>query len=105
MCCYSPCLEQVARTCSALSERRFDSLRTVEVRQRPWDASLLSREAWTAPPDPSAAPTSLKRRPRLRVEDPDTVLMLKPHTGETAGHTAFLTFATKQLPPLDAVQE
>jgi tRNA (adenine57-N1/adenine58-N1)-methyltransferase len=38
ICCYSPCIEQVIRTCEKLREAGFHSIRMLEVRQRPYDA-------------------------------------------------------------------
>jgi tRNA (adenine57-N1/adenine58-N1)-methyltransferase catalytic subunit len=37
LCTYSPCVEQVMKTCERLRESGFHSLRTLEVRQRPFD--------------------------------------------------------------------
>ena len=38
ICCYSPCIEQVTKTCEKLRELGFHSIRMIEVRQRPYDA-------------------------------------------------------------------
>ncbi len=37
ICCYSPCIEQVMKTCEKLRELKFHSIRMIEVRQRPYD--------------------------------------------------------------------
>lgn len=39
---YSPCLEQVQRTCKALQENGFSRIRTIETRQIPYDARKVS---------------------------------------------------------------
>ena len=38
MCSYSPCIEQVIKTCEKMRELGFHSIRMIEVRQRPYDA-------------------------------------------------------------------
>lgn len=38
ICCYSPCIEQVTKTCEKLRDLGFHSIRMMEVRQRPYDA-------------------------------------------------------------------
>eukprot|EP00596_Hydrurales_sp_CCMP1899_P006836 CAMPEP_0119045494 /NCGR_PEP_ID=MMETSP1177-20130426/40407_1 /TAXON_ID=2985 /ORGANISM="Ochromonas sp, Strain CCMP1899" /LENGTH=393 /DNA_ID=CAMNT_0007017405 /DNA_START=295 /DNA_END=1476 /DNA_ORIENTATION=- len=37
LCCYSPCIEQVMKTCDRLRECGYHSIRMLEVRQRPFD--------------------------------------------------------------------
>lgn len=37
ICCYSPCMEQVNKTCAKLRELNFHSIRMTEVRQRPFE--------------------------------------------------------------------
>lgn len=37
ICCYSPCIEQVMKTCEKLRALNFHSIRMIEVRQRPYD--------------------------------------------------------------------
>lgn len=37
ICCYSPCIEQVMKTCEKLRELGFHSIRMIELRQRPFD--------------------------------------------------------------------
>ncbi|KAJ1438768.1 S-adenosyl-L-methionine-dependent methyltransferase [Ochromonadaceae sp. CCMP2298] len=44
VCCYSPCIEQVMKTCDKLRELKFHSIRMLEVRQRPYDARVLQME-------------------------------------------------------------
>ena len=38
LCSYSPCIEQVMKTCDALRAEEFYSIRMVELRRRPFDA-------------------------------------------------------------------
>ena len=99
ICCYSPCLEQVMRTCAGLRERGFEDVETVEVRQHPYDSTLLSRAAWNFDAAVDAPPVGGRRQNvRPQINDPDTMLLLRPRPGETPGHTAFLTVAKKPLP-------
>jgi tRNA (adenine57-N1/adenine58-N1)-methyltransferase len=44
ICCYSPCIEQVMKTCQALREDGFHSIRMMEVRRRPFDGRLTELE-------------------------------------------------------------
>ena len=37
MCCFSPCIEQVQRSCSSLARLGFEEIRTVECLQRMYD--------------------------------------------------------------------
>lgn len=44
LCCYSPCIEQVMKTCEKMRELGFHSIRMMEVRQRPFDARVFQME-------------------------------------------------------------
>jgi tRNA (adenine57-N1/adenine58-N1)-methyltransferase len=55
-CAFSPCIEQVQRTCEALNARGFRDLRTMEVLLRQWE---VSRQALLADME---APPQLKAR-------------------------------------------
>lgn len=44
ICCYSPCIDQVIKTCAKLRALSFHSLRMVEVRQRPLDGRKIELE-------------------------------------------------------------
>lgn len=41
ICCYSPCMEQVNKTCAKLRELNFHSIRMTEVRQRPFEGRFI----------------------------------------------------------------
>ena len=98
VCCYSPCLEQVMQTCATLRSLRFEDVRTVEVRQHPYDSDLVNRQGYEFDGTPEQAHLrGPKKKERAKLEDPDTMLLLRPRSGETAGHTAFLTFASKLI--------
>ena len=56
LCSYSPCVEQVQRTCEALRLHGFHSLKTVEVRQREHyvdEVELESPPQWRLPREPT----------------------------------------------------
>ena len=117
LCSYSPCIEQVMRTCEALREAGFFSVRMVEVRRRPFDAKCVQFE------QPNVGRTSERmievpgqqvdsagnseeiegkmkgetqnnrKRKFVRMpEPPMSVLCARPENS-MKGHTAFLTFA------------
>lgn len=44
LCCYSPCIEQVMKTCEKMRELGFHTLRTIEARQRPFDGRVFPME-------------------------------------------------------------
>jgi tRNA (adenine57-N1/adenine58-N1)-methyltransferase len=110
LACYSPCLEQVARTCEAARTAGLQDVRTVEVRQHPWEADVRSRAEWSFDPAAVAAPVAAAAAPgekktkkakqpkvkRVDMRSEDALVLLKPRAGETPGHTAFLTFCRKK---------
>eukprot|EP01038_Epipyxis_sp_PR26KG_P005018 gene5018-7005_t len=44
LCCYSPCLEQVMKTCEKMRDVGLHSIRMVEIRQRPYDGRVTELE-------------------------------------------------------------
>ena len=106
LCSYSPCVEQVARTCAALRAAGCDRIRTLEVREKEFAVKpaalgrLLPRRA-EADDDDRTEPDA--KRPRVGGDDgsdaapyPLPAYLAKP-LPEMRGHTAFLTFCS--LPP------
>ena len=90
---YSPCVEQVARTCAALREIGCDRVRTVEVREKEFDVrpnALRSLE----PRAPDGEPDAKRRR--AEADAPLPGFLAKP-LPDMRGHTAFLTFCTLPL--------
>ena len=117
ICTYSPCMEQVMRTCEALREAGFFSVRMVEVRQRPFDAKYVQFEQpdtgrnsdnmfeipntvdSTEGEKANSSQHSKKRKLVKLPEPPRSILCARPENS-MKGHTAFLTFAYSPPPQL-----
>ncbi|XP_029973622.1 tRNA (adenine(58)-N(1))-methyltransferase catalytic subunit TRMT61A [Salarias fasciatus] len=94
LCSFSPCIEQVQRTCQALADQDFEEISTLEVLLRVHDVRTVSlplpdfgqdsstrdppSDSTAAPPNPPAVTLKTTTPPR-----------------EIPGHTGYLTFATK----------
>lgn len=81
-CSFSPCIEQVQRTCQALVARGFSELSTLEVLPQVYHVRTVSLPA----PDLGASPG-----PDARPFRSGTPMK------EAVGHTGYLTFATTTL--------
>mmetsp|Transcript_7383 Transcript_7383/g.24338 ORF Transcript_7383/g.24338 Transcript_7383/m.24338 type:complete len:119 (-) Transcript_7383:72-428(-) len=102
--CYSPCVEQVQRTCVALRETLgADDLVTIEARLRDFDVRPIDFPAFAeaAAKEIRDDDQPAKKRPRL-APDTQSVLCAKP-AAMMRGHTAFLTFAT--VPPSEEAED
>ncbi|ETV94742.1 hypothetical protein H310_11704 [Aphanomyces invadans] len=88
---YSPCMEQVQRTCDALRLDGFDRIRTIETRLMPYSARTVHL------PVPSFEEEYQrgKRKAEDQADDSKPKLTLAKRDDEMRGHTAFLTFAFK----------
>ncbi|KAF6212740.1 hypothetical protein GE061_010448 [Apolygus lucorum] len=82
-CSFSPCIEQVQRTCSALRGARFFEISTIECLQR--EILVASRTVSVASVDPDS-------------KDETFNLDCTNYNPTMPGHTGYLTFAT--LPPV-----
>ncbi|KAM8915322.1 tRNA (adenine(58)-N(1))-methyltransferase catalytic subunit TRMT61A isoform 1-T2 [Spinachia spinachia] len=89
LCSFSPCIEQVQRTCEALAEEAFEEISTLEVLLRVHDVRTVYLPLPDFGADPSAQTPGETR--------PQTPVALKTTTlpREMQGHTGYLTFATK----------
>ncbi|XP_028995022.1 tRNA (adenine(58)-N(1))-methyltransferase catalytic subunit TRMT61A [Betta splendens] len=91
VCSFSPCIEQVQKTCEALADQGFQEISTLEVLLRVHDVRTVSLPLPDFGPDPSAP-----ARPDTKEQNHASVT-LKTTTPprEMPGHTGYLTFATK----------
>ncbi|XP_056151221.1 tRNA (adenine(58)-N(1))-methyltransferase catalytic subunit TRMT61A [Lampris incognitus] len=78
LCSFSPCIEQVQRTCEALTEQDFEEICTLEVLLRVHDVRAVTLPL----PDFGSNHTSV-------------ICKITVPRREMAGHTGYLTFATK----------
>ncbi|RKP40248.1 tRNA methyltransferase complex GCD14 subunit-domain-containing protein [Dimargaris cristalligena] len=93
LCSFSPCIEQVQRTCEALSDNGFTDICMFEVLVRNHDIPPKqgTKVNGTAKPSKSDAPSLALRR--LTQEEMNYQLVTKTPE-ECRGHTSYLTFAT-----------
>ncbi|CAN9502656.1 unnamed protein product [Ophioblennius macclurei] len=91
LCSFSPCIEQVQRTCQALAEQDFEEISTLEVLLRVHDVRTVSL------PLPDFGQDSLNQDAAAGAVQKLPVVALKTTTPprEIPGHTGYLTFATK----------
>ncbi|KAG7277729.1 hypothetical protein CRUP_023017, partial [Coryphaenoides rupestris] len=88
LCSFSPCIEQVQRTCEALDTAGFHDLSTLEVVLRVHDVRTASLLLPDFGPDDGSAPDHTLATASLTLKT-----TIPPR--EMAGHTGYLTFATK----------
>ncbi|KAM9707339.1 tRNA (adenine(58)-N(1))-methyltransferase catalytic subunit TRMT61A [Menidia menidia] len=98
VCSFSPCIEQVQRTCEALASHGFEEISTLEVLVRLLDVRTVSLPLPEFGPDSSARTeldgTEKPPAPGAPNHPSETLRTTIPHR-EIPGHTGFLTFATK----------
>lgn len=110
ICCFSPCIEQVQRTCQTLSNFNFMDIDTYEVVLRPYELRDLSLKNYKFSPnkeDQTEEPSNCVSVPEAKkVKLSSNANDSRPNedysnysvfymNNEVAGHTGFLTFATK----------
>ncbi|XP_020505306.1 tRNA (adenine(58)-N(1))-methyltransferase catalytic subunit TRMT61A [Labrus bergylta] len=94
VCSFSPCIEQVQRTCEALVDQGFEEISTLEVLLRVHDVRTVSLPLPDFGPDPSA-PTQLDGTEKTTPNQTTISLKTTVPPREIPGHTGYLTFATK----------
>ncbi|KAM9341360.1 tRNA (adenine(58)-N(1))-methyltransferase catalytic subunit TRMT61A [Symphorus nematophorus] len=99
VCSFSPCIEQVQRTCEALADQGFEEISTLEVLLRVHDVRTVSLPLPDFGRDPSAQtqPNAAEKPPPNPAAANQAPISLKTTTPprEIPGHTGYLTFATK----------
>lgn len=94
VCSFSPCIEQVQKTCEALAHQGFEEISPLEVLLRVHDVRTVSLPLPDFGPDASSAQTP----PDAREGTPrygSVALKTTTAPREMPGHTGYLTFATK----------
>ncbi|MGH0176121.1 UNVERIFIED_CONTAM: hypothetical protein FKN15_072269 [Acipenser sinensis] len=94
MCSFSPCIEQVQRTCLAMDELGFKEISTLEVLLRVYDVRSVSLQL----PD-FGMETQVEGDPKETGSGQQATAICKSGVTpkDMAGHTGYLTFATKSL--------
>ncbi len=98
VCSFSPCIEQVQRTCEALEDQGFEEISTMEVLLRVHDVRTVTLPLPDFGPDPSAQTqpdTTEKTAPTSAPNQASISLKTTTPPREIPGHTGYLTFATK----------
>jgi tRNA (adenine57-N1/adenine58-N1)-methyltransferase catalytic subunit len=86
ICCYSPCVEQVMKTCDKLRELGFHSIKMFEVRQKPHTAFNISMETADIGQPDSAGTCGVARE-----EEEPTSKKTKREDGSSSGADSSLT--------------
>lgn len=94
LCSFSPCIEQVQRTCEALADQGFEEINTLEILLRVHDVRTVSLPLPDFGPDPSN-PETPPDRSGTAVNHPAITMKTTTPSREMPGHTGYLTFATK----------
>ncbi|EGC29601.1 hypothetical protein DICPUDRAFT_42637 [Dictyostelium purpureum] len=96
LCSFSPCIEQVQKTCIKLSESKFQEIKTVEVLIRTFDTRLQEYEELDLANPYKTNDYSQNTKKNFEIGGikgyKNDSLLSKPFT-EARGHTGYLSFA------------
>ncbi|EGD72911.1 tRNA (adenine-N(1)-)-methyltransferase catalytic subunit TRMT61A [Salpingoeca rosetta] len=106
LCSFSPCIEQVQRTCDLLRDMKYTDILTIEVLERKLEAKPTTMPECpltsTAPPKAGkrkageSSGASKRDKRGSSIDDTSALSFTSTnHVAEQKGHTGFLTFATK----------
>ncbi|KAK1891287.1 tRNA (adenine(58)-N(1))-methyltransferase catalytic subunit TRMT61A [Dissostichus eleginoides] len=94
VCSFSPCIEQVQKTCEAFSDQGFEEINSIEVLLRVHDVRTVYLPLPDFGPDPS-----VQIQPDSTITPPQNHASIAVKTTipprDVQGHTGYLTFATK----------
>ncbi|KAI4375355.1 hypothetical protein MLD38_013238 [Melastoma candidum] len=96
LCSFSPCIEQVQRSCETLT-KKFTDIRTFEVLLRTYEVREVKTN--TVPGHGDISPMRLPRKRRqttdgdIEQDEPHAAVVMAKPSGEARGHTGYLTFA------------
>ncbi|XP_030615077.1 tRNA (adenine(58)-N(1))-methyltransferase catalytic subunit TRMT61A isoform X2 [Archocentrus centrarchus] len=92
LCSFSPCIEQVQKTCEVLGDQGFEDISTTEVLLREHEVRTVSLPLPDFGPDPD---TVGEAPPSAAPNHASITLKTTTLPREMPGHTGYLTFATK----------
>ena len=96
LCSFSPCIEQVQRTCAAMAAAGFEDVRTFETLLRPWDFAPARDEAGggggAGAAGAGAGAAEAAAIPFVPTPKITACAVLQPNA-RARGHTGYLTFA------------
>jgi tRNA (adenine57-N1/adenine58-N1)-methyltransferase len=107
ICCFSPCIEQVQKTATALAQYGFTDVQMMTCLERAYSHKQVTMPSVQSVIHAHDVKKGVKRQvsgdikadgqddtETLIIAEPASVRALIPETQQTKGHTAFLTFAT-----------
>nr|CAJ82480.1 novel protein [Xenopus tropicalis] len=100
ICSFSPCIEQVQRTCLALEEHGFTEINTLEILLRVYDVRTINLQVadlGRAAEEKSSLDGTDRTKQISAVQHGSALFKSGVPPRETVGHTGYLTFATKSL--------
>lgn len=105
ICSFSPCIEQVQRTCLALEEHDFTEINTLEILLRVYSVRTISLQipdlgqaaGDNVSADGDGGDQSNPDTPRANLQQGTVQFKSGVPPREMVAHTGYLTFATKSL--------
>ncbi|KAK4417787.1 tRNA (adenine(58)-N(1))-methyltransferase catalytic subunit TRMT61A [Sesamum alatum] len=92
LCSFSPCIEQVQRSCETLKSN-FTDIRTFEVLLHAYEVREGNLGSWQDSDGGSLKSSKKRQRSANGLENSKPKTIMARRNGETRGHTGYLTFA------------